>query len=208
MFSDAYTSIDPRTALPFLKNVNASIEGSPYGPNNIRILQHALPFHAGHSLFEITDLSAHPSRSVSIVQKDGDPNNDVTVLDGTNAPIYSLNAQAPIFLNAANAVIYARFFFHYVRGRFGRFNIIDTVDDIKWKEEPSPAGRKAISKMIVPLSLKEESADGIYHLACSIIFKDSLFESDIQVKENGEVTLSNQEMLVEDLPVIDDSLNQ
>ncbi len=77
-----------------------------------------------------------------------------------------------------------------------------------WREEPAPAGRRALSKMIVPMEIKSTDADGISYLSASIIFKDSLFESDVSVTSDGTVSLSNQELLVEDIPVLDDSFGQ
>lgn len=40
--------------------------------------------------------------------------------------------------------------------------------------------------------------------AC-VIFRDSLFHADISISPEGIVTLSNEQMLVEDMPVLDDA---
>jgi hypothetical protein len=62
--------------------------------------------------------------------------------------------------------------------------------------------------MVFPLTLKSEKQDDNFYLSASIIFKDSLFESDIMVSPQGDVSLSNQELLVEDIPVLDDTFGQ
>lgn len=62
----------------------------------------------------------------------------ITVLDWTNAPIYKLNESVPIVLDDKTVGFYVRFFFTYVRGRHGRFLIVESVDDIAWKDEPPP----------------------------------------------------------------------
>ena len=41
-----------------------------------------------------------------------------------------------------------------------------------------------------------------------MVFKDSLFKSEVEVKPSGLVSLSNEELLVEDLPVLDDTFGQ
>jgi hypothetical protein len=207
MFSDAYITIENAEAIELAEKVNAKLDGSHFDPNYSRIISHALPFYNGYHLGEITDLNSSPMRQISFIYEENSNKEDIYILDGTNEPIYLLNKKVPIFLNKENIITYVRFFFYYVRGRFGRFNIVENVDEINWREEPAPSGRRALGKMIQPLEFKETAKED-YQLSCSIIFKDSLFESDITVQENGDVSLSNQEMLVEDIPVLDDSFQQ
>ena len=208
MFSDAYITIEDGAAAALIEGLNQKLDGSPFEAGNARLLSHSLPFYNGYSLCEISDFSNNPARVISFIYKEGHNSDDIYVLNGTNEPIYSLNKAVPVFLNQDNILTYARFFFYYVRGRFGRFNIVENVDEVNWREEPAPSGRKALSKMIQPLALKPENGDNKYHISSSIIFKDSLFESDIIIEDNGNVTMNNQEMLVEDIPVLDDSLQQ
>ena len=41
-----------------------------------------------------------------------------------------------------------------------------------------------------------------------MMFKDSLFKSDVTVQDNGVVSLQNEELLIEDMPVLDDTFGQ
>ena len=208
MFSDAYTTIEHGVAAALLEKLNEKLDGSSFDSANSRIISHSLPFYNGHALYEVSDFNSSPERIISFVHEESGASDNIYILDGTNQPIYALNKSVPVFLNQKTITFYVRFFFFYVRGRFGRFNIVENVDEINWREEPAPAGRKALAKMVKPLELKNEDNSGAYHLSSSIIFKDSLFESDISVTEDGTVSLSNQEMLVEDIPVLDDSFKQ
>lgn len=208
MFSDAYITIEHGDAAALIELLNQKLDGSPFEAGKVRLLSHSLPFYNGYSLCEVSDFDNNPARVVSFIYKEGGNIDDIYVLNGTNEPIYTLNKVVPVFLNNDNILTYVRFFFRYVRGRFGRFNIVENVDEVNWREEPAPSGRKALSKMIQPLELKPQSGDEKYHVSSSIIFKDSLFESDIIIEENGDVTMNNQEMLVEDIPVLDDSFQQ
>lgn len=208
MFSDAYTTIENEAATALIEKLNVKLDQKFLDLSNIRVLSHSLPFYNGYNLCEVSDFDNTPPRLVSFIDKEGGDNDDLYVLDGTNEPIYFLNNHVPIFLDSSNIITYVQFFFHYVRGRFGRFHIVENVDEINWREEPAPAGRRALAKMIQTLEIKNNQDDDHYYVSASIIFKDSLFESDIIVKQNGEVSLNNQEMLVEDIPVLDDSFQQ
>ena len=103
---------------------------------------------------------------------------------------------------------YARFFFSHVRGEHGRFLIIDTVDDIDWKDEPPPSARKATGKMLEELHVIGKGVDGTWHLLGRMVFRDSLFQAQIHVAPDGQVSMSNEELLVDDMPIMDDTLGQ
>ncbi len=209
MFQDSFTLIEHGDAAKILDDVNPHLDGSPFDPAVARILSHPLPFYEGYDLVEISDYDVNPPRKISLIYKSHEnAPSEVYILNGKNEPVYELNKAAPIQLNETNIFIYVRFFFSYVRGRFGRFMIVENVDEIDWKEEPSPAGKKALSKMIRPLTLKPKTFDDEYYLTASIVFKDSLFETDIKVTADGQASLSNQELLVEDIPVLDDTFGQ
>jgi len=60
---------------------------------------------------------------------------------------------------------------------------------------------------LLPVALKEEKA-GNFYLDITMMFRDSLFKADVEVQPNGLVSLSNEKLLVEDMPVRDDTFGQ
>jgi hypothetical protein len=204
MFDDSFQPLEHGAAAKILDLVNPKLDGSPFDPAMARILAHALPFYPNCKLVEISDHDVNPPRLVSAVLL---ADHQVFILEGNNEPIFALNEAVPINLTNETAKTYVRFFFTYVRGRHGRFKIVENPDEIDWREEPAPNARKALGKMINPLTLVSENPDE-YVFRASIIFKDSLFESDIHVGKNGMINVKNQELLVEDIPVVDDNFSQ
>lgn len=204
MFQDAFIKLDRLETESLLDVANPKLDGATFRPDNTVVLAHDLPFYPGYRFAEIADHNTNPPRSRYVIQKDG----DITVLDWTNEPVYRLNEQAPVRLDHHNVIDYVRFFFTYIRGRHGRFLVTETVDDIQWQEEPPPAARKAVGKMLLPLRVIERDGDGDYILECTMVFKDSLFKARVRVKENGRVELFDEELVIEDIPVIDDVLGQ
>lgn len=202
MFRDAFTKLDALEVEALLPRLNPLVSGSDFAARNVTILAMEPSFYPGWRLLEISDHSAMPTRKAYIVFN----TTDAVVLDWTNAPIYRLNEDAPIRLNDQNIVEYVRFFFSFVRGRHGRFLITENVDDIAWKDEPPAPARKAIAALIEPTKLRAMDADGTFHLSTRMIFKDSLFKSNVKVTPAGLVTLQDEELVVEDIPVLDDVL--
>ena len=145
-----------------------------------------------------------PARRRFVIRKE----RDVTVLDFTNTPIYALNLRVPILLTDETLPDYVRFFFSFVRGRHGRFLICESVDDIQWRDDPPPSARRAVGNMLGPLEVQRRDGDGTVHFLARMVFKDTLFQTDIAVDPNGTVGISGEKVLVENMPVMDDTFGQ
>jgi hypothetical protein len=205
MFQDTYTKLNEADTATVIAKTTASFDGVAFNPANSVIMSRTLDFYPGYKFYDMADQSSNPSlRRFVLVKKD-----IVTILDFTNTPIYEINKSAPIYLNEDTVYDYVRFFFNFVRGRHGRFLIVESVDDIAWTEEPPPAAKKSISKLIMPVSMiTKDVDDGNFHLHAQMVFRDSLFSADIMVQKDGLVQLTNEQLMIEDLPVQDDTLGQ
>lgn len=204
MFQEAFGKLDLEEVAIIIDRVNPLLQGIQFDPVEAEIMAINISFYPGWRLLDIADHSSMPASRRYVVygpQK-------AFVLNFTNEPIYLLNRDVPISLTDDTIADYVRFFFSFVRGRHGRFLVSESVDDIAWKEDPPPAARKAIGKMIVPITIENKDAAGTFHIVSTMMFKDSLFKSKIHVTKDGFVTLSGEELLIEDMPVLDDTFGQ
>jgi hypothetical protein len=204
MFREAFEKLELSDVATILDKVNPLLEGIVFDPIETVAMGIDLSFYSGYRLLDISDYSGMPASHRYVVYS---PKNPV-VLNFTNAPIYKLNADVPLQLNDETISDYVRFFFSFVRGKHGRFRIAESIDDISWKEDPPPAARKAIGKMVMPITMVKKDDKGAYHLQGTLMFKDSLFKSNITVLNNGVVNLVDEELLIEDMPVLDDTFGQ
>lgn len=205
MFQDSYIKLNKKETTALLEATKSLFDGVAFQVDHTIVMARDLSFYAGYRFLDIADHAHIPPARRFLIEKD----EKYTVIDFTNAPLYALNASVPIKINKETLADYTRFFFQFVRGRHGRFLIVESVDDIQWREEPPPAARRAIGKLITPMTLMlNDTPNGPYHLLAQMIFKDSLFQSDITVTDTGMVSLSNEKLMVEDLPVLDDVFGQ
>lgn len=204
MYQEAFAKLELAEIATILDQVNAKIDGTVFDPVETVILAQDLPFYKGYRLLDIADHASMPAMRRYVIYKP----DDFVILDFTNEPIYLLNQKVPITLTEETVDDYVRFFFTYVRGRHGRFVITEGVDDIRWKEDPPPSARKAIGKMLFPIKVLNTDENGAFNLKSCMVFKDSLFQAKIKVQSNGFVALSDEELLVEDIPVLDDTFGQ
>lgn len=204
MFQDAYVKCDRLETEDLVGALKPHLDGSAFKADNTVIMSRPLAFYPGYTFLDIADHSQMPARRRFVLRSA----HDVVVLDFTNAPIYALNARAPLKLTEDTITEYVRFFFSFVRGRHGRFLICESIDDIQWREEPPPSARKAVAKMLRPLEVVSTDVDGTTHLVAQMMFKDTLFQTEIEVKKDGFVKLANEKLLIEDMPVLDDTFGQ
>jgi hypothetical protein len=202
MFERAFRKLDAEETAKVLQFVNQKLEDSPFEGDAVQIAVQDLPFYPDHQFMEVTDHANVPARTVQAIYKPG----EATILNWTNEPIYKLNEELPIRLDKENITLYVRFFFTYVRGRHGRFLIVESVDDIQWKDDPPPAARKAVSKLIQPVTITDIAEDGTTTVLANMVFKDSLFRAKVHVSSKGAISMSEEELLIENMPVMDDLL--
>jgi hypothetical protein len=201
MFQDAFSKCDRLEVDTFLGAINPLLDGSPFSPETATILSVPLRFYPGCRLLDIADHTGIPARRVfAVVDAHGTPH----MLDWTNETIYRLNQTIPLTTDDRSILDYVRFFFAFVRGRHGRFQIVDTIDDIVWREEPPAMVRKTLGGFIEPLKLIGTESDGSPVLNARLMFKDSLFKARVHVGPNGQVTLKDEELVIEEIPVQDD----
>lgn len=201
--TDQFVKLDLLECETVLEEINPVLKGSHFHPATVTILAQDSSFYPGYRFFDLADYETIPNIRKFVLYKPG----DVVVLNWTNEPIYALNEKAPILLDETTVGDYVRFFFTYVRGRHGRFIITETVEDVMWRDEPPPAARKAIGQMLEPLHIIERDS-GNFKLIARMMFKDSLFKTTVNVQASGLVNLSDEELLIEDMPVLDDTFGQ
>ena len=202
MFQDAYTKIEGKKAAKILEDIGQNLSGVSNDPHALSILGCEISFYPGYQIIDITDHSQTPPGRRLALHKAG----DAVVLDWTNTPIYDLNARAPLLLNAETIVEYVRFFFGHVRGPRGRFLIVEGPDDIGWRETPPPAARKAISRIAESLTVTAQNPDGSFDLRATMVVRGSLFRATIHVAARGDIEIRDQELLLDEIPVIDEIL--
>lgn len=199
--TEIWEKLDENKIPAFLEEVNPHLGHVTFNPANTNIKVTDLPFYDGYQFFQLTDFNTVPNVRKYVFYKPG----DVVPVTWTNQPIYDLNERAPILIDETTVIEYAKFFFNYVRGRHGRFVIVESVDDLDWREAPPLQARKALQDMIAPVDIVSRTEDAFVMIA-NMVFKDSLFKTMITISKSGKVSLSNEEILVEGMPVLVDLL--
>ena len=199
MFDEAYTKLEIEEVASILDRVNKKVEGSLFDPLETTILAVDVPYYPDFRFLDIADHATNPPLQRYALQKD----KDIYLLDWSYKQIYEVNQAAPITLSDKNVLDYVRFFFSYVRGRHGCFIPCESLENINWSEDLPAAERKTIGKMVEPMKISEKLKNGVYKIDAKMMLKDTLFSADVFVEPSGKVVMTNQVILSDKMPVLD-----
>jgi hypothetical protein len=198
--NEEWRKLEADTSARILADLRSVLGTTGFAEGATTLRSHKAPFWPGYDIIEVTDLSTVPPARKFALYKTG----AARIIDWTNRPIYETNEIAPLKLDTRIVVDYVRFFFTYVRGRHGRFLIVESIDDIRWQVDPPLQGRKVMQDMLEPITLIGTTDEG-YALSAFMVFKDSLFRTRINVRKDGVINMSDEELKIEGMPVLQDT---
>ena len=210
----AFQRLDPNAAKEFLEAIADEILPVELPAEQTQVEVAALPFYEDVKLYALTDTSLPPPNVRYVLYKTG----DVTLMNWSNEPIYSVNERAKITLDRKTLVSYSKFFFHFVRGQLGRFIIVEKPEEVTWLPNASDKEKADVNALLKPVAYKGIGRDNLFTLTCTVVFKNALFKTDIKVAPYemdvpdaesggmehftiGQMKLTNEELLLEELNV-------
>lgn len=202
MFNPAWEEIDPEEMPRLVAEINREMKDRQFDPASTVGNRTELSWYAEHSLLEFVDTAT--SNPVFIRRILYRPGGDFQILNWTNGPIYTTNEKAPIMVSEDNAGAYIKFFFNFVKGRHGRFVIVEDVHEIAWDGNVPDKGKEAVGKIIKPASVTSRDESGKLTLLAFMVFKDSLFRANVHVERDGMVSLSDEALVIEGMPIVED----
>ena len=138
-----------------------------------------------------------------------DNNGTVLSMDGKSIVIHELNSSVQLKLTENQVLDYILFFSSNILSQYGRFLIIDDVDDIAWKVNPSSEVRESLqnelySPRLIRKTEKYPEIPGSYWVDVCLNYGDSLSKVLFVVTSDGSVEMMEDELFAKDLPVIRD----
>jgi len=215
MFDTPFTALAPDAASALLADIAPALGGVALAPETTDIRVADLPIYDDYRLLAVRDGAAPEPNVRYLLAAPG----DTVPLNWTNEPIYAVNERAPIKVEDATVIPYAKFFFHFVRGQLGCFLIVEKPQDLDWLPEAPKAQRDAVNTLLSPVVNQGLGEDNLYTLTATVIFKNALFRTDIKIAPfdmdvedpemhvtehftPGQMKLCNEQLLLEDLSVV------
>jgi len=214
MFDVTFNPLDQASSQKMLAEIGTDISPVNLPADKTEIGIYDLPFYDDFKLYALSDTSLPKPNARYALYKP----NDVSLMNWTNEPIYAVNERAPIKLDRKTVIVYAKFFFHFVRGQLGRFIIVEKPEEMVWLANATDKEKADVAARLMPVTYKGIGRDNLYTLTATVVFKNALFKTDIKIAPYemdvfdpetnqpehftiGQMKLTNEDLLLEELNV-------
>jgi hypothetical protein len=214
MIDFEFKTLDPAAAQKLVEDISGDIGTVKLPPDKTTVQVADLPFFDEFKFYALSDTLLPAPNTRYMLYKPG----DVSMMNWTNEPIYSVNERAPIKLDRKTAIPYAKFFFHYVRGQLGRFIIVEKPEEVVWLANANDKEKAEVNSRLMPVTYKGIGRDNLFTLTATVVFKNALFKTDIKIAPYemdvfdpelgapehftiGQMKLTNEDLLLEELNV-------
>jgi hypothetical protein len=156
----------------------------------VRVAQ--LPFYTNFRFFELTDLRSRRPQSMFALHR-ADPTSETFVLDWTNRPIYGANERDPLHLDQENVATYLGFFFACVQGPYGPMTVVENLEP---PADSPPEVYNMVDALLgfCPPKVVGRTLGGGYAVKASMLFKDCIFITRMEVGRNGFIKITDHEL--------------
>lgn len=198
MAAGAYEKLEGTKARKFIDRLNRAWSGSPFDADRTVVHARDLPFAQGWVLAEAADAVSVPEKRCILL----DNGRESVPMQFSSDFVQRFTAGQNIRIDRDNAADYLRFWFEYVRTGADRFTLVESLDDIAWREEPTPQARKTLARSVMPLTLVGAARMG-FSFKATVLFRDTLMDVSLDVSEKGEVAITDRAVIAESLTVTD-----
>ena len=194
-----WNEISDEEAGILIKKINPLSSCDMFSVDRSRLQIADLPFYSNFKLLQATTFSSIPPVTMHYLVSGKGADAEVIKMDGTREPIFENNPKGGLILNAQTVVAYATFVLDAVQTEEGSLRLVEKVDEDTFSSTPTPQQRKDVTHLIRPAKVTE-TADG-FALDVIMLYGDSVYRADLDVKKDGFIEIKNEELLAEGLPI-------
>ncbi len=187
-------------AIRLIRSINLREDGVPLSYVTTRVRASHLPFYADYMLYSFVDSAAStPLVRYALVGVRG----DLHPLDGSAGPIDTVNRLSPLSLTRETIVDYVHFYFAMVRNRTGRVRLLEDFSQLPLAAPLRPETRQKLWSVIKPMQFISGHGSQGCQVQTVLLLGEQLLQARLSIAADGTITLTQQQTLAENLPVVD-----
>jgi len=184
--------LDRDNSVKVIDSVKSAENAGMFSVATSEVKRARLPFFTDYYLYKVTNFASLPSFSFQYLS-DG---TFFHYLDGTEAPIYTVNDKGSISLSAANVLMYLEFFFEQAGDEDGDIMLINNPHDMPLLDSLDMDVYQAVFSQHKAAAVEYDEQTEKY-LVTADLYKDTqLIRAKIEISRRGRVKITNQEMIM------------
>lgn len=184
--------LDRDTSARIIASVASDTEAGLFSAATSEVTRAHLRFYSGYELYKITNYASLPSFTFQYVS-DG---TFFHYLDGTEEPIYAVNAKGALKLDEHTVIEYLTFFFQHVSGEDGEERLLITnPHDMPLLESLGPDAFDAVLRDHKAPKASYDGGLDAYVVEADLYIDGQVLRSSVEIKSNGRVRLMSGEKM-------------
>lgn len=185
--------LDRDTSSKILSSVSSEEQVGLFSSATSEVTRAHLKFYIGYDLYKITNYASLPSFTFEYLS-DG---TFFHYLDGTEEPIYTVNAKGALSLDEHSALAYLTFFLEHVGGEEGEERIlIADPHEMPLLDSLGPDALDSVMHAHRPPSCAYDGGLDAYIVTADLYMDGQLARATIEVKSSGKVRIAGQKTLL------------
>lgn len=182
-----------------IQKLNEKCSFPMFKPERSHLTIADLPFYSKFKQIKATTFSTIPTVTLYFLVVGTGAEAEVIKLDGNRETIFENNHKGGIILNADTVVAYATFVLGSVFTDQGSLRLVEQVDEETFTDTPTPQQRKEVTHLIRPAKVTAKETG--FDLDVIMLYGDSVYRAQLDVKNDGHIEIENEELLVEGMPI-------
>lgn len=188
--------LDRDTSHKIITSVASDAEAGLFSAATSEVTRAYVSFYIGWHVYKVTNYASLPSFTFQYLS-DG---TFFHYLDGTEEPIYAVNAKGALNIDDRTAIDYLTFFFEHVSGENGEERqLITNPHDMPLLESLGPDAFDAISRDYKPPSVVYDGGLDAYVVEANLYTDGQVLRARMEIKPNGRVSIAHEKMTMHSL---------
>lgn len=175
-----------------LQDLSGHGDAVVFSPDVTDVSWRSLPFYSNYRLYRLINYATMPTFTRYYL---GD-GAEYFSIDGTSAPIYTVNEKDPIHLTQENVVSYLEFFFNNVHGSEGEVFLIRDITKMPFMKTLTPEQRQNVVGSFRPLLAAPEAGAGTFRVTGTLHYGGGLILAAMLVTSDGKISFAEQNLLL------------
>lgn len=183
--------LDREKTVSMIARVKPTTQSITFSPATSEAKCLKLPFYETFLLYRLTNFSSLPTFSMDFLS-DGET---YFYMDGSDAPIQKINAQAGLKITKETVIPYLNFYFCFVRLPEGEIILLKSPEEAAIIDLYDEERREEFDAIPTPIGIEEDAQNGIFSVTAPVLYDGSPMEAVITVTKDGRVTTTPKRML-------------
>ncbi len=206
LISGDWETVSNEEAKQVLADLRPQLKGKDHAVSErvTQIRKLRLPFYPDGYLYEGNTTLETGERGLLTFVKSG---KHIIALDGSGSTFHKFNRKAPLSLSSPDsAKAYLKFFCSALTAEFGRFAIVERLDEMRLSRNTLDSVRHELVSKIKPVEIQRNpkttgAGKNAYEAKAFLSYGNTLFYDAFEIESDGSVVMKNDEPVVQNIPI-------